>query len=268
MVIWRWIKGRRRRRIAARPFSAEWSYALERNFEHWSLLSADEQRRLRETLAVLVDEKHWEGCGGLELTDEIIVTVAAQAALLLLGIEHDYYRNVLSVLVYPEGYLVPRRDVGEGGWVVADGEVPVEGTAHFRGPVVLSWTSALHGGQNARDGRNVVYHEFAHKLDMLDGLVDGTPPLDCSEALDRWVQTMTPVFQSVQKRRRRRKRDVLNDYAGTNVAEFFAVATEVFFEKPAKLRKRHPEVYDALRDFYGQDPAERLARRRAAEDRA
>ncbi|MBW2526467.1 MAG: zinc-dependent peptidase [Deltaproteobacteria bacterium] len=259
-MIWSWFKRRRRRKIAARPFPAEWSRALKRNFEHWSLLTKEEQARLREIIQVLVEEKYWEGCGGLELTDEVIVTVAAQAALLLLEIEHDYYRNVLSVLIYPEGYLVPRSEVGEGGWVVAEGHLPVQGTAHQRGPVILSWTSALQGGKNARDGRNVVFHEFAHKLDMLDGLVDGTPPIDCSDELDRWVQSMTPAFESVQQRRRRRKRDVLSDYAGTDVAEFFAVATEVFFEKPAKLRERHPDVYRALRDFYRQDPAERLSR--------
>lgn len=216
--------------------------------------------RLRRITQILVAEKHWEGCGGLELTDEIPVTIAAQAALLLLGIEHDYYRNVLSVLVYPEGYLVPAREVGAGGWVVAEGRIAVEGTAHARGPVVLSWQSARAGGRDARDGRNVVLHEFAHKLDMLDGLVDGTPPLRSSAALDGWVASMTPVFEEVKSRRRRRGGDLLSDYAGTDVGEFFAVATEIFFEQGPQLREQHPAVYDALRGFYGQDPAERLVR--------
>ena len=145
-MIWSWIKRRRRDKLTGEPSPHEWLEHVERNVEHFAALSPDEQQELLAIIQVLVAEKHWEGCGGLELTDEMRVTVAAQAALLLLGLEHDYYRNVLSILVYPSGYQVPKRRQDGDDLLVADDLDPVLGQAHMGGPVILSWRHAKHGG--------------------------------------------------------------------------------------------------------------------------
>ena len=203
---------------------------------------------------MLVDEKDWEGCGGLEMTDEIRVTIAAQACLLILNIEHEYYRRVTSILVYPAAYkTMPSR--GRDG-VIREGQANL-GEAWLRGPVVLSWDDARRGALDPKDGHNLVFHEFAHKLDMLDGAADGTPPLADQETLRQWVQTMTREFAALRDAAERGRKTVLDTYGATNPAEFFAVATECFFEKARQLRQRHPSVYELLKDYYQQDPAER-----------
>lgn len=240
-----------------RPFPPAWVEILEQNFGHWKFLGEQERERLRGLIQVLVEEKSWHGCGGLEVTDEIRVSIAAQAALLLLGMEHDYYENVDSILVYPSGYLLPRAPVQSGG-VVRDDPVAVLGSAHQGGPIVLSWDSSRAGGRNALDGKNVVYHEFAHKLDMLDGVVDGTPELDDGKEFDAWVEVMTHEFEELARRARKGRKSLLDKYGATNVGEFFAVATEVFFEKPGQMQRQHGRLYGVLRDFYGQDPAARM----------
>ena len=203
---------------------------------------------------MLVEEKDWEGCGGLEMTDEIRVTIAAQACLLILNIEHEYYRRVTSILVYPAAYkTMPSR--GRDG-VIREGQANL-GEAWLRGPVVLSWDDARRGALDPKDGHNLVFHEFAHKLDMLDGAADGTPPLADQETLRQWVQTMTREFAALRDAAERGRKTVLDAYGATNPAEFFAVATECFFEKARQLRQRHPSVYELLKDYYQQDPAER-----------
>ena len=203
---------------------------------------------------MLVEEKDWEGCGGLEMTDEIRVTIAAQACLLILNIEHEYYRRVTSILVYPAAYkTMPSR--GRDG-VIREGQANL-GEAWLRGPVVLSWDDARRGALDPKDGHNLVFHEFAHKLDMLDGAADGTPPLADQETLRQWFQTMTREFAALRDAAERGRKTVLDTYGATNPAEFFAVATECFFEKARQLRQRHPSVYELLKDYYQQDPAER-----------
>lgn len=217
-------------------------------------LDARGRRRIEDDLRVLVEEKEWEGCGGLEMTDEIRVTIAAQACLLILNIEHDYFNRVTSILVYPAAYkTMPSR--GPDG-VVREGQTNL-GEAWLRGPVVLSWDDARHGALDPKDGHNLVFHEFAHKLDMLDGAADGTPPLTDQTQLRAWIQTMTREFLALRDDAESGRRTVLDTYGATNPAEFFAVATECFFEKAQQLRRRHLPVYELLKDYYQQDPAER-----------
>src|SRR6516165_5094997 len=156
-VIRSWLRKRRRRRLLATPFPSDWLDHLDKNMASYAMLTETEQARLRDDLRVFVAEKTWEGCGGLTITDEIKVTIAAQACLLLLGIEHDYFSRVLSILVYPTTYRSAGGEIGSGG-VVHEG-VGRLGEAWYGGPVVLSWESVQSGGQNARDGRNVVFHE-------------------------------------------------------------------------------------------------------------
>jgi Mlc titration factor MtfA (ptsG expression regulator) len=258
-----WIKNRRRRRILAEPFPDAWVGHLENNFGYWRYLTSDEKDRMKQLIAVLIAEKYWEGCGGLMLTDEIKVTIAAQACLLLLNIQHDYYPMLKSILVYPSGYFAPgSRSVGG---IVSQGQMPVLGQAHHRGPVILSWQHARQGGRNPYEGQNLVYHEFAHKLDMADGVVDGTPVLESREQHQQWVQVMTREFEALVNATSGRDGywgpTLLRAYGASNPAEFFAVATEVFFEQPVQMRQRHADLYRVLAMFYKQDPAARMERR-------
>ncbi len=214
------------------------------------------------TLRVIVAEKNWEGCGGLEITDEIKVVIAAQAALLLIGIEHDHHRRARTILVYPSTYKVPRRE-GEG---IGGDSSHVAGQAWYRGPIILSWDAVEHGAWDPKDGHNLVFHEFAHKLDMLDGYVNGTPELHEREDYRIWAKIMTEEYRALRDGSGKSRAQVLDRYGATNEAEFFAVATESFFEKSLQMEKRHPDLYALLRDYYRQDPAERLRRAARSDD--
>ena len=193
--------------------------------------------------------------GGLQITDEVRVVIAAQACMLLMEMkEHDYYRNVRSVLVYPSTIAAP---AGGNGRYHTGGHVAVLGQAMLRGPIVLVWDAVVSGGQHPERGSNVVYHEFAHKLDMLDGVIDGTPLLEDRDQLNRWIEVCTRVFDDLCERTEKGKRAFLDKYGATNVAEFFAVSTEYFFNKPGKMREKRPQLYELLQEFYHQDPAAR-----------
>jgi Mlc titration factor MtfA (ptsG expression regulator) len=256
-MIFSWLTNRRRRRLLAEPFPAEWLEYLHKNVAHYRFLSEAEQARLRDDLRVFIAEKSWEGCGGLHMTDEIKVTIAAQACLLVLGLEHNYYDRVQSILVYPHGYLAPDHRVGPDG-VVHEGEGRL-GEAHYRGPVVLSWAEVLADGRHPHRGRNLVYHEFAHQLDMLDGVIDGTPPLRDRAQYRKWQRVMTAEYRRLIDDSERGRATLLDEYGTTDEAEFFAVATECFFDRPVPMKRRHPQLYDLLRDYYRQDPAQRCA---------
>lgn len=258
-MIFSWWKRRRRAAALAELFPAEWDGYLHENFAHWKYLTGDEQTRMRDLIRVFIKEKYWEGCGGLRLTDEIQVTIAAQACLLLLNIKHDYYPALKTILVYPSGYFAPGQR-GPAG--VQHSSLAVLGQAHHRGPVILSWQHVKQGGRNARDGHNLVYHEFAHKLDMADGMVDGTPVLENRAQLQEWVAVMTREYEALVNNTRGVDGywgpTLLRPYGASNPGEFFAVATEVFFERPMEMLTRHPDLYRMLKMFYKQDPAQRL----------
>ncbi|MEO8495142.1 MAG: M90 family metallopeptidase [Planctomycetota bacterium] len=254
-----WLKRRRRRRLLARSFPDPWTEILDRNVYHYAGLTEPEQTKLRDDLRILVAEKNWEGCGGLAMTDEIKVTIAAQAALLLIGFAGEYFDMVQSILVYPDAYVAEDQTITKGG-VVLDGESHREGEAWYRGPVILSWADALAGGRHESDGDNLVLHEFAHQLDMQNGRsVDGTPPLTTRQQYDRWQEVMTAEFHALEKACRRGRRTLLDCYGTENFAEFFAVSTECFFELPYEMLQQHPRLYEILHDFYRQDPAHRTA---------
>lgn len=242
-----------RRELLAQPFPAAWTAILD-GLPFYRALDERGQQRIRDDLRVLIAEKEWEGCGGLELTDEIQVTIAAQASLLLLAIEHEYFADVHSILVYPSAYrTMPQQDAAG---VVRPGQANL-GEAWQRGPVIVSWDAAKGGAVDPKDGHNLVLHEFAHKLDMRDGLADGTPPLQGRAGLRDWVQTMTAEFRNLRDAAANGRATVLDHYGATNPAEFFAVATECFFEKSKQLQRRHPQLYAVLQDYYRQDPAAR-----------
>jgi len=261
--MFRWLTTRRRKKLNAAPFPQLWEDILERNVAHYSMLDDDERAHLRALIQVFVAEKDWEGAGGLTITDEIQVTISAQACLLLLGLSHNYYRNVESIIVYPSTVVPPRRKAGFFENQVAPVELqrPILGQAFQHGPVIVVWDAALHDGRHPEHGHNVVYHEFAHKLDMLDGSADGTPPLRDRAEYHDWVQICSREYLRLRRNIERGKRSFLKDYAATNEAEFFAVATEQFFEQPGRMIQHAPDLYRVLTEYYRQDPSQRISKK-------
>jgi Mlc titration factor MtfA (ptsG expression regulator) len=250
-----WLKLHRRHRLLAQPFPAEWLGYLDRNLVHYRRLSPDEQAKLRDDLRVFIAEKNWEGCRGLQLTDEIKVTIAAYASLLVLALDKDSLARVQSILVYPDTFRVPdARD--RFGLVHEEGE-GTSGQAWYRGPVILSWADTLYDARHPRRGRSLPLHEFAHQLDMLSGAADGTPPLEGLEQERRWQEVMTAEYQGLGDAVGHGEATLLDPYGATHPAEFFAVASECFFARPLALERRHPALYEVLRDYYRQDPAAR-----------
>lgn len=254
-----WLRQRRREKILADPFSPEWLPYLTKNVAHYRYLPEAEQARLRDDLRIFIAEKNWEGCGGLTITDEMKVTIAAQAMLLVLGLEHNYFDRVLSILVYPQGYRAVE-DEGYPGHLTAEHSDRL-GEAHYRGPVILSWEDVVDEGRHPERGHNLVYHEFAHQLDMLDGVVNGTPLLNDREQSERWGKVMTREYENLIRASEHGRATLLDKYGTTNETEFFAVATECFFDKPVQMARRHPQLYDLLREYYRQDPAARCGHR-------
>jgi len=255
-MIFSWLKRRRRRKLLAQPFPQAWIPWLER-LPFYVGLDDGERARLDDILRVIVAEKNWSGAEDFPVTEEMRVVIAAQAALLILDIEHDYYRRVDEIIVRPRAYEASYER--RAGGVVSVGSHNA-GEAWYRGPVILAWDGVRQGAADPKDGHNLVFHEFAHKLDMLDGFVDGTPPLHRRDTYKLWTQVMTSEYAALKEAARRGRRSVLDRYGATNEAEFFAVATETFFEKPVQLQRKHASLYDLLQAYYRQDPIERLRR--------
>lgn len=256
-MIFRWLKSRRRSRLRARPFPSAWNEILERNFPADFTLSDVEASELRARIQIFIAEKNWEGCGGLELTEEIKVTIAAHACLLVLGMEEEYFDRVATVLVYPESYATPQPIFHEDG-TIDESRRETLGEAWYRGPVILAWAEVLESARTPDDGRNVTIHEFAHKLDMLGGRIDGTPPLETAEAYRRWGVVMTKEYDRLVEASDRGESTLLDEYGTIDEGEFFAVASECFFEQSVRMSKTHPRLYGVLRDFYRQNPAARV----------
>jgi MtfA peptidase len=227
---------------------------VEEHVAFWSLLDDDERELLEAVSDWLLRHKHWEAANGFALTDEITVTIAAQAALLVLGLSVDEYRDVGAIIVYPAAMQSRGVYAGPVPGTVTDGVVPVLGEAHQdRGPVLLAWDEAQNSARYPGSGHNVVFHEFAHKLDMRDDIVDGTPRLERGDR-DEWVAVCTEAYRAL---RAGIERPPLQAYGATNPAEFFAVATEAFFDVPDLLERDEPKLYGVMRHFYKQDPAAR-----------
>ena len=233
-----------------------WAEIVENSVAVWRVLDDGEREVLEGTSDWLLRHKHWEAAQGFALTDEITVTIATQAALLVLGLSVADYRNVSAIIVYPTAMRSRGVYAGPVWGTVTDSDVPVLGEAHDgRGPVLLAWDEAEEAARNPGSGHNVVFHEFAHKLDMLDDIIDGTPPLERRADLDRWVEVFTEAYDALGGGI---ERPPLQSYGATNPSEFFAVATEAFFDVPVALEQREPKLYEVLRDFFKQDPAARV----------
>ncbi len=251
-MIFRWLRNRRRRKLLAEPFPDDWLRLLKQSIWQYESLPTPEREKLKDDVRLLLAEKNWEGCGGLELTDEIRLTIAAYAALLGLKLDPDSYDHVLSILVYPEDYVVEQTTYAGGGFVREEVSHRA-GEAWSGGTVVLSWADvALE--RRRRRGRNLVIHEFAHQLDMLNHDVDGTPPLRDGARIPEWRDVMQKEYDELVRQVERGRRTFLDPYGATNIGEFFAVATEAFFEEPVGLSDDEPALYALFRDYYAQDP--------------
>jgi Mlc titration factor MtfA (ptsG expression regulator) len=251
--MFRFFNKRNRQKLRSTPFPPEWLGILEKNYPLYKRLPPADQEELRGHIQVFVGEKRFEGCGGLELTDEIRVTIAAQACLLLLHRNTNYYRHLTSILVYPSTYVA--KIVKPGSLeIVTEADNPRLGEAWPHGTVVLSWDDIRRGAADIHDGHNVVLHEFAHVLDDETGAAEGAPVLARRSMYVAWARVLGRTYEELQRDTMLGNPTVLNKYGATNPAEFFAVATEAFFEKPTQLKKKHPELYDELEEFFRQDP--------------
>lgn len=247
---WRRARAARRRPVDDRAWAA-----VAGRFSFLRTLPAADQARLRDLTAAFLDEKSIHGAGGLELTDAMRLLIAAQACLLILNLDLDYYDDWVEVIVYPDEFIVEHEYADEDG-IVHRVREPRSGEAWDRGPVILSWpdAEAADGG----DGYNVVIHEFAHKLDLRNGPADGYPPLHAGMDRKAWSEAFAAAYADFERRIEQWEDTLIDEYAAEDPAEFFAVLSEVFFEKPATLRDSYPAVYDQLARFYRQDPLSRL----------
>lgn len=253
-MVFGFLKQRRREGLRAEPVPAAWRGIIERNVAIFRRLSPEDQTELLGHVQIFLAEKHFEALGSLELTDEIRVTIAAQACLLLLHRETDYYPELTSIIVYPSGYTV-HEDQSLGGGIWEEGDQDRLGhTAQHLGAMVLAWDAARRGAADPGDGSNVVLHEFAHQLDFEDGNTDGTPALNTRAAYLSWARLMSAEFDALKRADDTGVPTLLDKYGATNPAEFFAVITEAFFERPRALQRRHPQLFAELQSFYRQDP--------------
>jgi Mlc titration factor MtfA (ptsG expression regulator) len=255
-VIFQLLKQRRRRRLQARPFPKQWLEAINRNVAFFRRLAATDQAEILRHIQVFLAEKRFEGCDGFEITDEIRLTIAAQACLLLLHRKTDYFPRLLTILVYPSAYMAEeKRQLQEHVW--EEGKMTRLGeTGRLLGSVVLAWDAVRSGAADAADGKNVVLHEFAHQLDFENFAADGAPVLASNEQQISWRKIMKAEFASLRAADESGIPTLLNSYGATDPAEFFAVSVEAFFEQPHALRVRHPKLYAELRSYFNQDPSE------------
>jgi Mlc titration factor MtfA (ptsG expression regulator) len=252
----------RRERILKRSSLNDglWRSVLDR-YPFTRTLTPEERARLRDRVVLFLHEKSIVGAGGLALRDEMRMCIAAQACMLILNLDLDYYRGWVEVIVYPDEFVAEYEYVDEDG-IAHRVEEPMTGESWLEGPVILSWADAeLRGGET---GYNVVIHEFAHKLDMLNGDANGFPPLHAGMDRAAWSRAFSAAYEDFKGRVERREASEIDAYAAEHPAEFFAVLSEAFFETPRAVLGEYADVYRQLAGFYRQDPAARLDQPRGA----
>lgn len=222
-------------------------------------LSQREQHRLRKLASLFLHEKSITGAGGLAVDSTMRVYIAAQACLLILNLDLDYFQGWSEVIVYPDSFVIQREEYDDSG-VVHETRRALAGEAWDRDPVILSWSDAKPGIRPHGPASNVILHEFAHKLDMLNGVANGMPPLHNNLVRENWTASLTQAYESLYRQLERHHHTTIDPYAAENPAEFFAVLTGVFFEKPDVLHNLYPQVYEQLSMFYRQDPLQRIAK--------
>jgi Mlc titration factor MtfA (ptsG expression regulator) len=255
-MIFKFLKQRRRRRLRARPFPKEQLKMIQRHVAFFSKLSAMDRAELLGHVQVFLAEKRFEGCAGFAITDEVRVTIAAQACLLLLHRETDYFPGLLTILVYPLTYMV-KEDHQVCEYIWQEGTASRLGeTGRRMGSLVLAWGAVKHGAADPSDAKNVVLHEFAHRLDYENHAADGVPGLATREQQSSWSEVMGSEFASLRAADESGIPTLLDTYGATDPVEFFAVSVEAFFERPRALRAYHPRLYAELQKYFQQDPVE------------
>ena len=249
-----WLKRRRDARTLARRAipDALWQLTLAR-FPFLVQRSAADLSRLREMSTLFLAAKEFSGAHGLHVDDAMAVAIAAQACLPVLELGLAWYDGFVGIVVHADGAIAQREFTDDDG-VVHRYEEELSGEAMHGGPVMLSWRDVAESGESAEVGYNVVIHEFAHVLDMRDGLADGVPPLPDRAARQRWLQVLEAEYEAFCTRVDADEDTLLDPYAAEAVEEFFAVACEVFFVAPRDLLNEHPPMYELLRGFFRQDP--------------
>jgi len=231
----------RRSRLRTQHFPEEWAEILERKVPFYSALDPAQRRRFNQQVYIFIHEKHFIGVKGMDITDEVRLVIAACAIRLSLGLGISVYNRLTEIIVYPYIYRHEKR-----------GDDAVLGEAHTWGTVVLAWPAVVSGLHNPRDGHDTALHEFAHVLDRAGGAFNGTPKLRGRDDYAPWAEIMSDHYLRLKKNGRR-IRKVMRDYGATNEAEFFAVASESYFEKPGAMRERSPELYQIMQRFFGRD---------------
>lgn len=242
----------RERRLRDTPFPDSWRGYLECGLPVYTSLSSEEQFRLQQLIKRFIEDKDFYGCDGLTITDEIRVTIAAEACLLLVNRGGPVYPKLSAVLVYPLAFTVEHGAHRFDGTVVTGGQ-DLLGESWSNGKVILSWNDVEKGVQNFSDGHNVALHEFAHQLDAGSGSTNGAPHLR-RNSYKSWATVFSANFEDLRLRSLHGQKTVMDEYGATNPAEFFAVATETFFEKPEQLHKKRPKLYEELSQYYQLDP--------------
>ena len=242
-----------RHKLFLKPLAPESIRILESNVSIYSLLSEPLKKELHGRINIFLDEKKFIGCGGLQISNEIRITVAGNACLLLLKRDKRCFPGFTSILMYPDTYVA--KEVKRDGMVESHEQSTRSGESWHRGPIVLSWADVMRGSLNPNDGHNVVLHEFAHKLDEANNTMNGLPVLRDSSHYAEWASVLSKEFDALLIRASHGKNSVINAYGTVSPAEFFAVSTESFFEKPVQMKAKLPELYQQLDRFYNLDPA-------------
>lgn len=252
-----WLRSRRRRLLGEGPWPSEWHDILARNVKQTRWLDAESREQLRAWVAVFVAEKRFEGCGGMEIDDEVRLSIAGQAGLVVLGLPGEFLDRLRSVLVYPGDYVVSRSTPLAGGGELEWKEQRL-GETWGGGSMVLSWPRVVEGGR-LRDGpRSVVIHECAHAVDLLDGEIDGVPPLEPAFSRGDWMRRIAACRERFAEALDEGRFVAFDDYAAEGPGEFFAVATECFFQDPHRLHRYDRDLYGLMVEAWRQDPKTRV----------
>ena len=247
-----WLRFRRNQ-LMQKDFPKNWINILERNLPAYGRFSASQQKQLRGFIQVFLQEKQFIGCQGLQVTEEMRVTIAAIACLLLFSDRRTYFPNLRSILIYPHAYIVQETSVNDAN-VVEEKITARLGESWTKDQVIVSWEQIAYDVCHWQDGHNLVLHEFAHQLDQEDGIAEGVPILPRALDYAAWARVMTNTYMELCDQVKHSRKTVLDYYGATNPAEFFAVATETFFEKPKQLQQKHPALYELLQRYYRLDP--------------
>lgn len=246
------VKRWQRQRLQKRPFPPYWLALVEQYVPIYTKLTSAERKRLQGHVNVFLSEKQFIGCNGLTVTDEMRLAIAAVSCILLLNEQGNYFQKLVSILIYPHEYVVDATT--SHGFYIEEQRVARLGESWTRDQLILSWHQIQFDAHHWNDGHNLILHEFAHQLDQANDEAQGVPLLIHKAEYSRWAQVMNYEFQQLYAAAQQGWPTVIDSYGATNPAEFFAVATETFFEKPKAMHRKHTELYELLRDFYKLDP--------------